>query len=69
MVHRASSWWIIENLKRIIMAKKKVEEVVYPVAPLVIAKEKFTELLTSQIEQGKRFSSQKLLELQIPIQL
>ena len=51
------------------MAKKKVEEVVYPVAPLVIAKEKFTELLTSQIEQGKRFSSQKLLELQIPIQL
>lgn len=44
------------------MTKKKVEEVVYPVAPLVIAKEKFTELLTSQIEKGK-----ELLEINVPI--
>lgn len=62
MVNRVSSWWNIENLKRIVMTKKKVEEVVYPVAPLVIAKEKFTELLTSQIEKGN-----ELLAINVPI--
>lgn len=34
------------------MANKKVNEDVYPVASLVITKEKFTELLTAQIEKG-----------------
>ena len=33
-----------------------------------LAKEFFKKLSYSQIEQGKHFSSQKLLELQIPIQ-
>jgi len=44
------------------MAKKKVEEVVYQVAPLVIAKEKFTELLTAQIEKGN-----ELLAINVPV--
>lgn len=38
------------------MAKKKVEEPVYPAASLVITKDRFIELLTAQIEKGKEFS-------------
>lgn len=45
------------------MAKKKyAEEPVYPASPLVITKEKFTELLTAQIEKGKA-----LLETVVPL--
>lgn len=36
------------------MAKKRIEEPVYPVAPLVITKDKFTELLTTQSEEEAR---------------
>lgn len=43
------------------MVKKKNEEPVYPAAPLVIPKEKFSELLTAQIEKGK-----ELLEISVP---
>lgn len=45
------------------MAKKKnIEEPVYPTAPLVISKEKFIELLTTQIEKGR-----ELLEIHVPL--
>lgn len=44
------------------MAKKKNEEPVYPAAPLVIAKDRFIELLTAQIEKGR-----ELLEINVPV--
>lgn len=44
------------------MAKKKVEEPVYPAAPLVITKDRFIELLTAQIEKGK-----ELLDINVPV--
>lgn len=44
------------------MAKKKVEEPVYPAAPLVITKDRFIELLTAQIEKGK-----ELLGITVPL--
>ena len=44
------------------MAKKKNDEPVYPAAPLVIAKDKFVELLTAQIEKGK-----ELLDINVPV--
>jgi hypothetical protein len=45
------------------MAKRKyVEEPVYPVAPLVITKDKFIGFLTAQIEKGK-----ELLEIEVPL--
>ncbi len=44
------------------MAKKKVEEPVYPAAPLVITKDRFIELLTAQIEKGK-----ELLQINVPL--
>lgn len=44
------------------MAKKRVEEPVYPAAPLVIVKDRFIELLTAQIEKGK-----ELLEINVPL--
>jgi predicted nucleotide-binding protein len=44
------------------MAKKKIEEPVYPAAPLVIAKDRFIELLTAQIEKGK-----ELLDINVPL--
>lgn len=44
------------------MTKKRIEEPVYPVVPLVISKEKFIELLTAQIEKGKA-----LLEINVPV--
>lgn len=44
------------------MAKKKVEEPVYPVAPLVIPKDKFIGLLTAQIEKGT-----ELLGIDVPL--
>ena len=44
------------------MANKKVKEEVFPVASLVIAKEKFTELLTAQIKKGN-----DLLAINVPI--
>lgn len=44
------------------MAKKNNDEPVYPAAPLVIAKDRFIELLTAQIEKGK-----ELLEINVPI--
>ena len=44
------------------MANKKVNEDVYPVASLVITKEKFTELLPAQIEKGN-----DLLAINVPI--
>ena len=44
------------------MAKKQNEEPVYPAAPLVIAKDRFVELLTAQIDKGK-----ELLEINVPI--
>ena len=43
------------------MAKNKIEEPVYPAAPLVIPKDRFIELLTAQIEKGK-----ELLEINVP---
>ena len=44
------------------MAKNKNDEPVYPAAPLVIAKDRFVELLTAQIEKGK-----ELLGINVPI--
>ena len=45
------------------MAKKKnVEEPVYPVAPLIISKDKFIGLLTAQIEKGT-----ELLGIEVPL--
>lgn len=44
------------------MTKKKVEEPVYPAAPLVITKDRFIELLTAQIEKGK-----ELLDINVPV--
>lgn len=44
------------------MAKNKIEEPVYPAAPLVITKVRFVELLTAQIVKGK-----ELLEINVPI--
>lgn len=43
------------------MAKKKVEEPVYPESPLKISRERFCELLSEQIEKGK-----KLLTIEVP---
>lgn len=43
------------------MAKKSNVEPVYPAAPLIIPKEKFTELLTAQIEKGN-----ELLSISVP---
>lgn len=43
------------------MAKKKNEEPVYQAAPLVISKERFSELLKAQIEKGK-----ELLGISVP---
>lgn len=43
------------------MAKNKIEEPVYPAAPLVIPKDRFIELLTAQIEKGK-----ELLDINVP---
>ena len=44
------------------MAKKKIDEPVYPVVPLVIPKERFIELLNAQIGKGK-----ELLEINVPV--
>lgn len=44
------------------MAKKKIEVPVYPTAPLIIAKEKFGELLNQQIKKGN-----ELLEINVPV--
>lgn len=44
------------------MAKKRMEEPVYPVVPLVIPKDKFIELLTTQIGRGK-----ELQDINVPI--
>lgn len=43
------------------MAKKTTSEPVYPEAPLVIAREKFCELLAEQIKKGE-----ELLEVEVP---
>lgn len=44
------------------MAKKKVEEPVYPVAPLKIGREKFCSLLNEQIVKGD-----ELLKVNVPV--
>lgn len=44
------------------MSKKKYEEPVYPTVPLIVAKEKFSELLNEQIIKGN-----ELLELTVPL--
>ncbi|MBQ3722351.1 MAG: nucleotide-binding protein [Bacteroidales bacterium] len=44
------------------MAKKHNEDPVYPAVPLVIPREEFVELLTTQIEKGKA-----LLDVSVPI--
>lgn len=43
------------------MAKKKVEEPVYVKAPLKISRERFTELLSKQIQEGE-----ELLKIEVP---
>lgn len=44
------------------MAKKNVEEPVYPEAPLKISRERFCELLSEQIQKGK-----ELLSIDVPV--
>lgn len=44
------------------MAKKRIEQPVYPVAPLKISREKFCSLLKGQIAKGR-----KLIEIDVPV--